>query len=619
MKKMITISLLALIVGANARLKAQDPESLLINPLNRYGLNLNGKWHYIVDPYETGYYDYRYQPYDTYPDQTKAGGAFYRDLQQTDKSELLEYNFDKTPGILVPGDWNTQDRSLFYYEGSIWYRKKFDLPAGQKNKRLFLYFGAANYRADVYLNGTKVGTHTGGFTPFNFEVTGLVKPSDNSLVVKVDNKRVKEGVPTLNTDWWNYGGLTRDVRLIEVPGTFIRDYKLDLKKGEGDIVEGYVKLDGKNSAGQDVTVNIPGLKVAKTFTTGQDGTAAFRFSVNKLVRWSPENPRLYNISLTMQSDTMNDRMGFRTIEVSGTDILLNGKPVFLRGISIHEENPVRGARAYSEDDARMLLGWAKELGCNFARLAHYPHNEHMARVAEEMGIMLWEEIPVYWTIQWNNKETFQNAENQLNELITRDKNRASVIVWSVGNETPVSPERTTFMSGLIKEARRLDDTRLVSAAMEVNYEDFDKNILKITDPLGAFTDLLSFNEYLGWYTGLPDKCRDVTFQFAYDKPVFISELGGGALQGFHGDSLTRWTEEFQKYLYEEQIPMLRKIQPLRGMTPWILADFRSPKRPLPFIQDGWNRKGLIGQRGDKKEAFYVLRDFYLWKKKEMEK
>ncbi len=619
MKKMITISLLTLIMGANARLKAQGPESLLINPLNRHGLNLNGKWHYIVDPYETGYYDYRYQPYDTYPDQTKAGGAFYRDLQQTDKSELLEYNFDNTPGILVPGDWNTQDRSLFYYEGSIWYRKKFDLPAGQENKRLFLYFGAANYRADVYLNGAKVGTHTGGFTPFNFEVTGLVKPSANSLVVKVDNKRVKEGVPTLNTDWWNYGGLTRDVRLIEVPGTFIRDYKLDLKKGEGDIIEGYVKLDGKNSAGQDVTVNIPELKVAKTFTTGQDGTAAFRFSVNKLVRWSPENPRLYNISLTMHSDTMNDRMGFRTIEVSGTDILLNGKPVFLRGISIHEENPVRGARAYSEDDARMLLGWAKELGCNFARLAHYPHNEHMARVAEEMGIMLWEEIPVYWTIQWNNKETFQNAENQLNELITRDKNRASVIVWSVGNETPVSPERTTFMSGLIKEARRLDDTRLVSAAMEVNYEDFDKNVLKITDPLGAFTDLLSFNEYLGWYTGLPDKCRDVTFQFAYDKPVFISELGGGALQGFHGDSLTRWTEEFQKYLYEEQIPMLRKIQPLRGMTPWILADFRSPKRPLPFIQDGWNRKGLIGQKGDKKEAFYVLRDFYLWKKKEMEK
>ncbi len=328
---------------------------------------------------------------------------------------------------------------------------------------------------------------------------------------------------------------------------------------------------------------------------------------------------MYDISLVAGDDTLSDRMGFRTIEVSGTDILLNGKPVFLRGISIHEENPVRGGRAYSEDDARMLLGWARELGCNFARLAHYPHNEHMARVAEEMGIMLWEEIPVYWTIEWTNEETYRNAENQLTELITRDKNRASVIVWSVGNETPVSPERTTFMSGLIKKARELDNTRLVSAAMEVNNEDFDKNILKITDPLGQYTDLISFNEYLGWYTGLPGKCRDVSFEFAYRKPVFISELGGGALQGFHGDSLTRWTEEFQKYLYEEQIPMLKRIGPLRGMTPWILADFRSPKRTLPFIQDGWNRKGLIGQRGDKKEAFYILRDFYSEKKTEMEK
>ncbi len=224
MKKMITLPLLVLMLGGYSRTEARGTEPLLADPLNRAGLNLNGKWHYIIDPYETGYYDYRYQAYDTYPDQSEAGGAFYRDRQQTDKSQLVEYDFDRTPGILVPGDWNSQDARLLYYEGSIWYRRKFDLPRPEKGKRYFLYFGAANYRADVYLNGLKVGTHTGGFTPFNFEVTGTVNDTGNSLVVKVDNKRIKEGVPTINTDWWNYGGLTRDVRLIEVPSTFIRDY-----------------------------------------------------------------------------------------------------------------------------------------------------------------------------------------------------------------------------------------------------------------------------------------------------------------------------------------------------------------------------------------------------------
>ena len=618
MKKFFSISFLALISGTFLNLSAQNRQDLIANPMERQGLNLNGKWHYIIDPYETGFYDYRYQAYDTYPDQSKAGGAYYLDRVQAGKSELLEYNFDGTPGILVPGDWNSQDPSLLYYEGSVWYRHKFNYSPKSKQNRLFLYFGAANYRADVYLNGIKLGTHIGGFTPFNFEVTGAVKPEGNSLVVKVDNKRMKEGVPTLNTDWWNYGGLTRDIRLLEVPPTFVKNYTLGLKKGEGDVIQGSVILDGEKAA-REVELIIPDLNTDRKFTIREDGTVQFEFKVKKLRRWSPQDPYLYDVMLVCASDTLTDRMGFRTIEVSGTDILLNGEAVFLRGISIHEENPVRGGRAFSEDDARMLLGWAKELGCNFARLAHYPHNEYMARVADELGIMLWEEIPVYWTIQWENEGTLQNAENQLKELITRDKNRASVIIWSVGNETPVSDERTVFMTKLIKDARLLDDSRLISAAMEVNYESFDRNILKITDPLGKYTDILSFNEYIGWYTGLPAKCREVTFQFAYSKPVFISELGGGALQGFHGDSLTRWTEEFQKYLYTEQINMLKKIGPLRGMTPWILSDFHSPKRPLPFIQDGWNRKGLIGQHGDKKDAFFVLRDFYLEKQRDSQK
>jgi beta-glucuronidase len=300
--------------------------------------------------------------------------------------------------------------------------------------------------------------------------------------------------------------------------------------------------------------------------------------------------------------------------VQGTEILVNGKPQFLRGICIHEENGVRGGRAFSREDARMLLGWAKELGCNFVRLAHYPHNENMTRVADEMGIMVWSEVPVYWTIQWKNEDTYKNASHQLTDMITRDKNRASVIVWSMANETPISPERNEFLKKMISEARQLDQIRLVSAALERHTKKGTQNTQVIEDPLQEFVDIIAFNQYIGWYDGLPEKARTAVFDIQFNKPVIISEFGGGALQGYHGEKNVLWTEEFQEDLYKETLPMLEKIPQLRGMTPWILSDFRSPRRLLPDIQDGWNRKGLIAPTGEKKKAFYVLKDYYAKKK-----
>jgi beta-glucuronidase len=316
------------------------------------------------------------------------------------------------------------------------------------------------------------------------------------------------------------------------------------------------------------------------------------------------------VTVSSGTDRVAEQIGFRSIEVRGTDILLNGRPVFLRGVSIHEEDPLRGGRAGSEEEARMLLTWAKELNCNFVRLAHYPHSEYMARIADQMGIMVWEEIPVYWTILWDNLATLENAQNQLTELIERDKNRASVIVWSVANETPISAVRNQFLETLIGLARSLDDTRLVSAAMEVHGTTSDSDVRVVDDPLGEFTDMVSFNEYVGWYDGLPDKCGRIKWSIKYQKPVVISEFGGGALQGFHADRLTRFSEEYQEDLYRQTLPMLQKIPQFRGVTPWILCDFRSPRRLLPNIQDGWNRKGLIGENGIKKKAFDVLKAFY---------
>jgi len=576
--------------------QGQQHPALITNIGGRHTIDLNGRWQTIIDQYETGYYDYRYQP---------STDGYFKNAKPESPGDLIEYDFDASEQLNVPGDWNSQDQRLLFYEGTVWYKKSFDYQKKDRT-RLFAYFGAANYLADVYLNGQKLGRHEGGFTPFNFEITNLVREKDNFLVVKVDNKRRRDAVPTLNTDWWNYGGLTRDVNLVEVPDTFIEDYFLQLKKGSTDEISGWVKLSSA-TAGKVVTVEIPEASVKQSATTDASGYAPVSFRA-RLNLWSPENPKLYSVKVSSDADSVGDRIGFRSIETRGTEILLNGKPIFLRGICIHEESPLRGGRAFSEDDARMLLTWAKELGCNFVRLAHYPHNEHMTRLADKMGIMVWSEIPVYWTVLWDNPETFLNARNQLDENITRDKNKASVILWSVANETPVSDARIKFLKGLIDHARKLDPTRLLTAANERHYA--DPNTQLIDDPLGEYLDVLGCNEYVGWYDGLPEKADRLQWKITYNKPLIISEFGGDALFGYHGDAGVRWTEEYQKNLYEHQLGMLKKIPSLRGMTPWILTDFRSPRRPLPHIQDFYNRKGLISSRGERKEAFYTLQNFY---------
>ncbi|HVU16040.1 MAG TPA: glycoside hydrolase family 2 TIM barrel-domain containing protein [Candidatus Didemnitutus sp.] len=593
-----------------ARLGAAAP--IALNPTPRRVIDLDGAWKTIVDPYDNGYLDYRAEPYDQKAHPTSG---FFLDRKPETKSELLEYNFDSSAELHVPADWNSQDPKLFYYEGAVWYRRTFDYTPKKAGDRVFVYFGGANYQAEVYLNGEKLGKHIGGFTPFQFEITGKVKPAHNSLVVRVENRRAKERVPTVNTDWWNYGGLTRDVMILETPPAYIREYFLQCHASDPGTASGFVQVDGVNQP-TPVRVQIPDLKVDAEFTTDASGRAEISVPLKGVELWTPEHPRRYEVSFVAGADRISDRMGFRTIQTRGTDILLNGKPIFLRGISLHEVNPLKGGRACTEEDDRLTLGWAKELGCNFVRLAHYPHNEAMARTAEEMGLLLWEEVPVYWTIQWENPDTYANAANQLTELIERDRNRASVIVWSMANETPVLPARNDFLRREVALARRLDPTRLISAAMEVHGDPADPHVRIIDDPLADSVDLVSFNEYVGWYSLLPDDCPAMQWKVPYQKPVVISEFGGDALQGMHGDRLTRFTEEFQEDLYRQTLPMLARIPQLRGMTPWILCDFRSPRRMLAGIQDGWNRKGLIGSNGEKKKAYFVLQDFYAKKVEE---
>jgi len=602
MKRIVAFVLL---MAALSMQMSANEVNLIGNVPARKAMSLNGDWNYIIDVQEEGYYDYRMNV-------TQWG--FFQNAKPQRPEDLVEYDFDKSPTMKVPGDWNTQDDRLFFYEGTVWFYKKFRLDSSdlKEGVRKLLYFGAVNYEAIVYVNGRREGRHVGGFTPFCFDVTDRLKAGENNVIVKVDNKRNVSNIPTVIFDWWNYGGITRDVLLVDVPTLYIENYKVELAKADAKAKQRDILFSvqlNQQKAGEAVTISIPELKLKQTLTTDAEGKAATTLKVSSktLSLWSPQNPKLYKVDMTLGSETLTDEIGFRTIETRGKQILLNGQPIFLKGISMHEEKAHGGGRANCEADARELLGWAKELGCNFIRLAHYPHNEYTVRLAERMGLLLWSEIPVYWTIDWKNTATYDNARRQLTDMIRRDQNRANIIIWSIANETPHSNERDQFLGNLAQYARTLDTTRLISMAMEVTGASNYKN--RLQDNMNKWVDVVSFNQYIGWYRDVNDAPK-MEWEIPYEKPVIVSEFGGGAKAGYHGAKNQRWTEEFQENLYIENTAMLDKIDGLAGTTPWILKDFRSPRRVLPEIQEYYNRKGLFSDNGEKKKAFYILQKWY---------
>ncbi len=592
-----------LAVGLKAQQAAAEPPftqntTVLEGADRRPQTSLDGDWHVIEDPYATGLYSFHHEE--------KKDGWFLNKQWKQGDPQLVEYSFARSPTIKVPGDWNTQADRLFFYEGLLWYQRDFDYKR-TPGKRVFLHVGAANYQSKWWVNGQKVCQHEGGFTTYDCEATAQLKDGANFIVAAVDSTRMADGVPTLQTDWWNYGGLTRSVSLVEVPASYISGYDLHLDRATRSKLEGWVELGGAKP-GESVTVFVPDLRARISAQVGADGRAAITLPVIGLEPWSPEHPKLYPIDITTSADAVHEQMGFKTIEARGTEILLNGRPIYLRGVSIHAEAPFRTGRANTEKDMTTLLGWAKELGCNYVRLAHYPHDEQMTRAADRMGVLVWSEIPTYWAVDFSSPAVLAKAKQQLHEEIARDRNKASIALWSIANETPSTEARTQFLTALAGEVRKLDNQRLVTAALLVRGGGPNEKI--VDDKLGAQLDVLGINEYIGWYEGKPETADTTHWTVAFQKPVLVSEFGGGAKAGVHGAPGERWTEEYQASIFEHSLPMLAKIPQVRGMSPWILMDFRSPSRQLVGVQDYFNRKGLISDQGQKKLAFGVLQKAY---------
>ncbi len=568
------------------------------NVLQRHTVSLDGDWNVIVDPYEMGYIGILEQRNDR---------GFFRDHSPRHPGDRVEYDFDASPTLVVPRDWNTQDDRLLYYEGTVWYRRKVVVTdADLDGTRVLLHIGAANHTSRVFLNGKELATHVGGFGPFSVELTDQLAPGKHSLVIQVDNRREKDRIPAMRSDWWNFGGLTRSVDLVFVPATFLRHAWVSMAP-DGRVVGG-IDIDGP---ALPVRLSIPELDVDTDLDVDADG----RFELDvQPERWHPGRPRLYDVTWSCGSDVITDQVGFRTVETNGTNIVVNGEVTFLRGISMHAEAMSGGTRSSGPDDARQMFDAAERLGVNFVRLAHYQHDEHMTREADRRGILTWCELPVYWGIAFEQDHVLENALEQADELVTRDRSRTSVIFWSVANETLPGPERNAFLTSLADRVRDLDPTRLVSAALLTLPTDATEH--HIDDPLGEVVDVVAINQYLGWYYGNRETIAATRWSTPFGKPMIFTEMGAGAKYGLHGDDGQIWTEEFQAAVYREHVAMVEANRSdlgrgsVAGLSPWILKDFRAPVRVLPGIQDGYNRKGLVSEEGEHKLAFDVLRAFY---------
>ncbi|UDF04668.1 glycoside hydrolase family 2 protein [Asticcacaulis sp. AND118] len=583
------------------------PQFLLTGAVSRDLQELSGTWTYSKDLYRTGLTDIngwvaksrmqRYRDLDVAAEEARGGATFF------------EFDLDRGPQMSIPGAWNAAEPELRYYDGLIWFQRKFT-PKALNGGRAFLRFEAVNYKAYVYLNGKEVGRHEGGFTPFVIEVTQALRAGENRLSVGVDSTHDAQSIPTAITDWDLYGGITRPVKLIYTPETFVDDATLTLT--EDGRLKGLAQLNGTKAAGQRVTLTIAGLNAKVTATTDARGQAVFDLKAPRgLKRWAPDTPVLYDVEFSTVDDKLSDRIGFRTIAVKGKQILLNGKPIFLKGVSLHEEEfGSHPARNMTEQASRALLSEIKYgLHGNYVRLSHYPHSETTVRLADEMGLLVWSEIPVYWTVDWENPAVLQKALKMQAETVFRDRNRASVVLWSVGNETPVSTPRTAFHSAMADNVRALDPTRLISAALLVERKGSE---IYLADPLLDKLDVLAVNTYAGWYGDDPlSALPDLHWNVPADRPLILSEFGADALAGYFDPTAShKFSEEYQAEYYRQTLTMADKIPTLNGMSPWILKDFQSPRREHPVFQNGWNRKGLVSETGVRKQAFDVLADYY---------
>ncbi len=554
-----------------------------------------------------------------------------------EKKKWYEHIPPDTRPIAVPGSWNDQYSDIHNYMGTVWYFQDFFVPSEWSLKLIWLRIGAATYRAKVWVNGIFVGGHEIGYLPFQFEISRLLRTGEKNIItVKVDYKLSVETIPQHGTgighwankgdkfppmsgDYFPYGGIQRPVLLYTTPRNYIEDLTIITNiKGEKGLLDCTAKISGEKADRWKVSVFSGRKKVGeKAGKTGKDD-ADLHLSIDKAKFWSPESPYLYKLKIeTIKNNRVEDEyilpFGIRTIEIKKGKILLNGKPVFLRGFSRHEEYPLIGAGLFTPGIVKDY-SLMKELGVNSFRTSHYPNTEEMMRMADRLGFLVIDECPANSLFHVSNENinmkevitpaTLENHKKSLEEMIRRDKNHPSVIMWSVANEPNIGcKEAEGYFKKIYDYVRNLDPTRfviLVSCRDESNSQ-----VPKYFDIICVNRYYMSYN-FEGSFELTAEKLSRALDNIykKYKKPVMVTEFGAPALPGEHSEPPENWTEEFQTRHLETYLDVIESKPYVVGAHIWCFAEYKTQQHIGRVIN---NRKGVFTRNRQPKMAVRMLK------------
>lgn len=465
-------------------------------------------------------------------------------------------------------------------------------------------FDGCNYNTKVWLNGKYLGEHDGSFVPFHFNIRSF-NQDKNLIAVRTENIRKKDRIPAITFDWFNWGGIYRDVKLIFLTQNRLKDVvikttlesRLKSRINISYVIIGKLSIYWQILSSSENQILYQG-EISETMGKGE---ISFIFDDPKL--WSPQNPYLYHLKTFNKENNellYESPFGIREIEVIGKYIFLNKKRIFLKGASLHEELMPYGRTIPYEERVKDIKSM-KSLGFNALRTAHYSHDEDLISIADKEGLLILEEIPVYWACNFKTNESFRTAAKMMRSLIKRDINHPSVIWWSVGNEIPIErPEVAKFIRRLMDWVRMHDDTRLVTYV----------SMKLFTDLTRRYADVATINFYFGWYVGssrMISLMLDVLRTPAFNKPWIYTEFGAGAKYGFHDKwkNQTKFSEEKQLHVLDYSIRTFNAKNYLSGWFIWIYRDFRSFLRQNEY-QEGYNRKGIVSEKNEKKMIYHRI-------------
>lgn len=545
--------------------------------------------------------------------------------------------------MAVPGSWNEQYEDIFSYFGLAWYIKKTFVPGNWKGERIFIRVGSACYFGTVYVNGQEIGSHEGGHLPFEFDITDHVKwDTENVIAISVENHlkptRVPSGdmgsgmmesaslmmgYPSTTFNFFPFAGLHRPVVLYSVPQEHISDVTV-VTGFEGDQGRVQVKIQINGNTPKGSLILKGGAQNIEVPMEFENDLAEATLKVPSARPWSDKDPYLYTLTIRTETDRYSLKIGLRTIEVQDNQVLLNGRPVQLNGFGRHEDffASGKGLNLPLMVKDYQLMRWT---GANSYRTSHYPYSEEEMMLADREGFLIIDETPAV-SLQFDNEENmaerYRMCIQQIDELIARDKNHPSVVIWSVANE-PMPPDimaRFTggevdevkdqdskeFLHGMVAHARQLDPTRPITIV----------GIMGGPSEWLDTCDVACINRYWGWYMqggelekgfAIFDQELDSLWD-VWGKPVIVSEFGADTQPGLHGHPSVMWTEEYQAEFIRGYLEIAARKDFVAGMQVWNFADFAAVQSITRV--GGMNMKGVFTRARQPKMAAHVLREFW---------